>query len=123
MDFYHFVPHLYLIELRKSESLKFQNEDVRTIFDISRFIYDREYDKINNIYKEKTISPELGVVIGSITETQKLIDDSLKLEQEGVKLNMCKALEELEERGREQGRVEGAIRIYKKIKASKEDTM
>ena len=36
---------------------------------------------------------------------------------------MCKALEELEERGREQGRVEGAIRIYKKIKASKEDTI
>lgn len=44
------------------------------------------------------------MVIGSITETQKLIDDSLKLEQEGVELNMCKALEELEERGREKGR-------------------
>ena len=96
-----------LIELRKSELLKFQNEDVKTIFDISRFIYNREYDKINNIYKEKTISPELGMVIGSITETQKLIDDSLKLEQEGVELNMCKALEELEERGREKGRIEG----------------
>ena len=27
------------------------------------------------------------MVIGSITETQKLIDDSLKLEQEGVELN------------------------------------
>ena len=59
------------------------------------------------------------MVIGSITETQKLIDDSLKLEQEGVELNMCKILEELEERGREkgriEGRVEGAIKIYKKI--------
>lgn len=108
-----------LIELRKSESLKFQNEDVRTIFDISRFIYNREYDKINNIYKEKTISPELGMVIGSITETQKLIDDSLKLEQKGQELNMCKALEELEEKGR----IEGAIKIYKKIKTSKEDTI
>ena len=87
----------------------------------------REYDKINNIYKEKTISPELGMVIGSITETQKLIDDSLKLEQEGVELNMCKALEELEERGREkgriEGRVEGAIKIYKKMEASREDTI
>jgi len=116
-----------LIELRKSELLKFQNEDVKTIFDISRFIYNREYDKINNIYKEKTISPELGMVIGSITETQKLIDDSLKLEQEGVELNMCKALEELEERGREkgriEGRVEGAIKIYKKMEASREDTI
>ena len=112
-----------LIELRKSESLKFQNKDVRTIFDISRFIYNREYATINNIYKEKTISPELGMVIGLITETQKLIDDSLRLEQEGVEFNMCKALEELEERGRIEGRVEGAIKIYKKMEASREDTI
>ena len=49
--------------------------------------------------------------------------ESLKLEQEGVELNMCKALEELEERGREKGRVEGAIKIYKKMEASREDTI
>ena len=40
---------------------------------------------------------------------------------------MCKALEELEERGREkgriEGRVEGAIKIYKKMEASREDTI
>lgn len=59
------------------------------------------------------------MVIGSITETQKLIDDSLKLEQKGGELNMCKALEELEEKGR----IEGAIKIYKKIETSKEDTI
>ena len=47
-------------------------------------------------------------------------EDSLKLEQEGVELNMCKALEE---RGREKGRVEGAIKIYKKMEASREDTI
>ena len=41
-------------------------------------------------------------------------EDSLKLEQEGVELNMCKALEE---------RVEGAIKIYKKMEASREDTI
>ena len=54
-------------------------------------------------------------------------EDSLKLEQEGGELNMCKALEELEERGREkgriEGRVEGAIKIYKKMEASREDTI
>ena len=50
-------------------------------------------------------------------------EDSLKLEQEGVELNMCKALEELEERGREKGRVEGEIKIYKKMEASREDTI
>ena len=55
------------------------------------------------------------MVIGSITETQKLIDDSLKLEQEGVELNMCKILEELEERGREKGRIEGRVEVQLKF--------
>ena len=61
------------------------------------------------------------MVIGSITETQKLIDDSLKLEQEGVELNMCK--DRGREKGRIEGRVEGAIKIYKKMEASREDTI
>lgn len=89
-----------LIEVRNSEYLKFQNSDVSIVFDISRFIYDKRYDKINDIYKEQLIPSELGLVIGAITESQKLIDDAIKLEKEGGKMNMCKALEELEEKGR-----------------------
>lgn len=110
-----------LIEVRKSEHLKFHNQDVKTIFNISRFIYDKEYDKLNNIYKEQTISIELAMVIGAITETQKLIDDALKSEKKGEKLNMCKALEELEERGRQRGEIQIKIlQIQKKIKKNKQ---
>lgn len=88
-----------LIEVRDSEYLKFRNSDVSTVFDISRFIYDKKYDKISDIYKEQLISSELGLVIGAITESQKLMDDALKIEKEGGQMNMCKALEELEEKG------------------------
>ena len=70
-----------LIELRKSEYLKFHNDDVNTIFNISRFIFDEKYDKITDIYKEKNISSELAMVIGCITESQKLINDAIKSEQ------------------------------------------
>lgn len=63
--------------------------------------------KYNDIYKEQLIPSELGLVIGAITESQKLIDDAIKLEKEGGKMNMCKALEELEEKGRIEGRREG----------------
>mgnify|MGYP006934173320 FL=1 len=85
-----------LIELRKSEYLKFHNDDVNTIFNISRFIFDEKYDKITDIYKEKNISSELAMVIGCITESQKLINDAIKSEQKGGTVNMCKALEELD---------------------------
>ena len=98
-----------LIELRKSESLKFHNDDVDTIFNISRFIFDEKYDKITDIYKEKNISSELAMVIGCITESQKLINDAIKSEQKGGTVNMCKALEKLEEKGRMEGRLEGKL--------------
>ena len=50
-------PNCNLIELRKSEYLKFHNDDVNTIFNISRFIFDEKYDKITDIYKEKIYHP------------------------------------------------------------------
>ncbi len=59
-----------LIELRKSEHLKFHNDDVDKIFNISRFIFDEKYDKITDIFKEENISSELAMVIGCITESQ-----------------------------------------------------
>lgn len=66
-----------------------------SIFNISRFIYEKKYDKITDIYKSKEISPELAMVIGSITESQKLIDDAIKSDQKGGTFNMCKALEQI----------------------------
>ena len=106
-----------LLEIRKSEKIKFQNSDVSTVFDISRFIYEKNYDKINDKYKEKTIPSELAMVIGSITESQKLIDDAVKSEKEGGEMNMCEALKELEQRGFKQGEnVKLISLIQKKIK-------
>ena len=42
--------------------LKFHNDDINTIFNISRFIFDEKYDKITDIYNEKNISSELAMV-------------------------------------------------------------
>ena len=119
-----------LLQLRKSGSLRFHNADVDTVFDVSRSIYERNFDKINTIYRDKKISAELGVVIGAITESQKLIDQALKSEKEGGQINMCGALEELVDKGRQEGiqrgRLEGIlanIRTCKTFHISKEDTI
>ena len=58
-----------ILQLRTSGSLQFHNPDVETVFDISRSIYEQNFERINTVYKEKAISAELGVVIGAITET------------------------------------------------------
>ena len=88
-----------LIQVRSSESLKFCNSDVDTVFDVSRAIYARDYKEINMKYKDQAITTELGLAIGAITESQQLIDHALELEQKGGRINMCNALEELRQEG------------------------
>ena len=96
------------------------NDDVDKIFNISRFIFDEKYDKITDIFKEENISSELAMVIGCITESQKLINDAVNAQQEGGNVNMCKALEKLEEKGRQEGELKTKLKlIIKKIHKNK----
>ena len=70
------------------------------------------------VFKDENISSELAMVIGCITESQKLINDAVESEEKGGSVNMCKALEKLEERGRQEGRLEGRLQgqIVTKLK-------
>ena len=72
-----------LLQVRKSGDFQFHDSDVETVFDISRSIYERDYERINTVYKDQLISSKLGVVIGAITESQGLIDQALKFEEKG----------------------------------------
>ena len=100
-----------LLQLRKSGSLRFHNADVDTVFDVSRSIYEKDFQKINTVYKEKAIPAELGVVIGAITESQRLINHALQSEKKGGQIYMCGALEELVNEGVQRGRQEGRIEV------------
>lgn len=85
------------------------------MFDVIRCIYNRDYDKINEVYKDKPLDTELALVIGSITKSQKIIDQALKLESEGEQMQMRKALQELEQRSVEAGREFGEKGLVKKL--------
>lgn len=85
------------------------------MFDVIRCVYNRDYDKINEVYKDKPLDTELALVIGSITKSQKIIDQALKLESEGEQMQMRKALQELEQRGVEAGREFGEKGLVKKL--------
>ena len=84
-----------LVQVRSSGELCFSDPDVNMVFDVSRLIYARAYTKINEVYRDHNIPADLGLVIGAITESQKLIDHALESEQKGGQINMCNALEEL----------------------------
>lgn len=98
---------MHLVQVKNSEHLHFHNSDVSTVFDMIRFIYHQDYSQLNEFYKNRLLDTELALVIGSITKSQKIIDQALELETEGKQMQMCRALQELEQRGMEAGRSEG----------------
>ena len=73
------------------------------VFDVSRLIYARDYTKINEVYRDHNIPADLGLVIGAITESQKLIDQCFGIGVRRGQINMCNALEELRQEGVEEG--------------------
>lgn len=92
-----------LVQVRESEQYVFHNEDVKTVFEISREIFKGNFDKINTEYKDREIKSELVTVIGKITDSVELMHQGNSKEV----VSMCTALEKLKEQGREEGREEG----------------
>ena len=93
-----------LLQVRESSQYHFDNEDVQTIFEITRFIYQGEFAKVKKFYGEKVVKSDVGAVIGVMTDSSLIVEEAL--ESEGG-MNMCTALEKLEEKGREEGKLEG----------------
>lgn len=92
-----------LVQVRDSGQYTFHNEDVRTVFEISREIFQGNFEKINREYKDRDINQELIRVIGKITDSSKLMEQN----KEGEMGNMCTALRKLEEECEQKGRKEG----------------
>ena len=112
-----------LLQLRTSETCNFQDPEVDAVFDISRSIYERDYQRINTVYKNRNITSELGIVIDAITQSQKLIDHALELEQKGGLVNMCSALEELKMEGKQEGMIAGTVKTCRKFKLDQKATV
>lgn len=94
-----------LLQVRESSKYHFSNEDVRTVFEISEYIYNERFDEIQKKYGNRDIKAELATVIGTITESNHIVEQAAK--KEGGFINMCGALERLEKRGIEKGIEQG----------------
>ena len=93
---------MHLLQILDTEKYEFQNEDVQTVFEISRHILQKDFQIIQEKYENRYIPSSIGMCIGAITNHKQILRDA---EQEG-EMNMCRALEELEEKGRMEGRLE-----------------
>ena len=96
---------MHFVQVLDSDRCSFQNQDVYDFFEILRSIYRRDYQNIQEVYGSREISAELGLVIGAAAESESLINKALQ--RKGGGMNMCTALQELENKGRNEGRIEG----------------
>jgi hypothetical protein len=91
-----------LVQVRESDQYCFHNEDVKTVFDISREIFKGNFDGIAENYN-RDIDAELAAVIGKITDTTELIRQA----DEKEVVNMCTSLENLKQQGIQLGIQQG----------------
>lgn len=83
-----------LLQIRNSGEYHFKNQEVETVFTIAREIFNGEFEKIKEQYRSINIKSELATVIGAITDSVELIEQA---ESSKEVINMCKALERLQE--------------------------
>lgn len=93
-----------IMEVRDSGKYVFNNEDVQTVFEISRDTFAGHFDKIRNKYGTKNLSSEVLTVIGKIVGSDEIMSMVAKKEVDNV---LCTALEKLKQEGVEEGLEQG----------------
>ena len=76
-----------------------------------RLIYEEDYTNFNKRYKDKSIPAELGLTIGSIVNSQRIINQSLIMEEREREIDMCKALENLVNNSKLEEKKETVLRL------------
>ncbi len=99
-----------LVQVRDSDRYVFNNEDVKTVFEISREIFRGNLDQITQKYN-RDIDAELAAVIGQITDSNEITRQASEKEV----VNMCTALEKWEKQAEEHGAEKNQREIILKL--------
>lgn len=105
-----------LVQIRESEEYTFHNEDVRTVFEVSRELFRGNIDKVKEEYRNRDLTSELITVIEKITTSEGLLSQQRKEEAP----NMCKGLEEWGKKQMEMGIAKMVLTLLRKGKTVEE---
>ncbi|MCD8330701.1 MAG: hypothetical protein LUC27_08540, partial [Lachnospiraceae bacterium] len=94
-----------LVQICNSERYDFRNDDVRTVFEISRELQRGRVDYVLEQYKDKDVTEEILTVIGTILGSQQFVQPGKKRRSEHMQL--CTALENWRQEENRKGYSEG----------------
>ena len=106
-----------LVQVRDSDRYKFKNKDVKMVFEITKSIYEENFNNIYDKYNHRNISIEVLRMISVMTDAPYLMN--IADNNRRGKVNMCNALKKLQDESKLLGRQEGleAGRSEERIKA------
>lgn len=118
--------HIHICEVRKFQDTYVFQTDLKQVFDCIRYSEDKEklYELVMNDPAYEKLDEDAYDVIAEYTN----MDDIMEMKQEeqkGDKVNMCRAIREMIEDGREQGREQGIkvlIETCMEFGSTKEET-
>lgn len=94
-----------LVQVRDSDRYKFKNKDVKMVFDITKSIYEENFNNIYDKYNHRNISIEVLRMISVMTDAPYLMN--IADNNRRGKVNMCNALKKLQDESKLLGRQEG----------------
>ncbi len=94
-----------LVQICDSERYDFRNDEVRTVFEISRELQRGRVDHVLEQYKNKDVTEEILTVIGTILGSQQFVQPGKKRRSEHMQL--CTALENWRQEENRKGYSEG----------------
>lgn len=101
---------MHLVQIHSSQQLQFHHKEVETVFEVCRQFYSKQCRSVTEFYQKYPITPELGVVIGTIIGSQRFINYALKNENEGGTSEMWKCVQEMEEEFERKAEARGEAR-------------
>ena len=94
-----------LVQVRDSDRYKFKNKDVKMVFEITKSIYEENFNNIYDKYNHRNISIEVLRMISVMTDAPYLMNIADNNRRGNV--NMCNALKKLQDESKLLGRQEG----------------
>lgn len=94
-----------LVQVRNSDRYKFKNKDVKMVFEITKSIYEENFNNIYDKYNHRNISIEVLRMISVMTDAPYLMNIADNNRRGNV--NMCNALKKLQDESKLLGRQEG----------------
>ena len=100
-----------LVQICKDDPRRYKNRDIQMCIDIAQLMFQKDLETIKKRYRQK-IDKEVVMMICALTGSRRL--ELIISKEEGDEIDMCKAIEEWEEKISKQARNEGRLKGERK---------